>query len=131
MFVWYGWYKKSTTLNKIKDALAIDSTEQSTEPKSPTVLRTCAFTHKSSKIVDGHTLHLLFGIDMKTRKIDYNKIKSYVKYGVKYTCVDDISMIQPWLWNVIAHVKRQYGFIFIGCGDWKQLTPVDEEHLDF
>jgi len=29
-------------------------------------------------------LHLLFGIDMKTRKIDYNKIKSYVKEGVKY-----------------------------------------------
>ena len=72
---------KSTTLNKIKDALATGSTEQSTET---TVLRTCAFTHKASKIVDGNTLHLLFGIDMKTRKIDYNKIKSYVKEGVKY-----------------------------------------------
>ena len=119
---------KSTTLNKIKDALATGSTEQSTET---TVLRTCAFTHKASKIVDGNTLHLLFGIDMKTRKIDYNKIKSYVKEGVKYIFVDEISMIPSWLWNVIAHVKEQYGFIFTGCGDWKQLKPVDEENIDF
>ena len=40
--------------------------------------------------------------------------------------VDEVSMIPSWLWNVIAHVKNQYGFIFIGCGDWKQLKPVDE-----
>ena len=71
---------KSTTLNKIKDALATDSTdqEQSTEsePKSPTILRTCAFTHKASNIVDGNTLHLLFGIDMKHERLIITKPKN-------------------------------------------------------
>ena len=67
---------KSTTLNKIKGVLATDS--------ASSVLRTCAQTHKASKMVDGNTLHLLFGIDMKTHKIDYKKIKSYVNEGVKY-----------------------------------------------
>ena len=27
--------------------------------------------------------------------------------------------------------RKEYGFIFIGCGDWKQLAPVEEEHIDF
>jgi len=36
-------------------------------------------------------------------------------------------MIQSWLCNVVAHVKDQHGFIFIGCG----VKPVDEEHVDF
>ena len=57
---------KSTTLNKIKDVLATDSA-------SPSVLKTCAYTHKASKIVDGNTLHLVFGIDMKTHEVDYKK----------------------------------------------------------
>ena len=40
-------------------------------------------------------------------------------------------MVPSWLWNVVAHVKDQYGFIFIGCGDEKQWKPIDEEHIDF
>ena len=40
-------------------------------------------------------------------------------------------MVPSWLWNVVAHVKDKYGFIFSGCGDWKQLKPGDEEHIDF
>ena len=35
------------------------------------------------------------------------------------------------MWNVIAHVKRLFGFIFCGLGDFKQLKPVNEEHIDF
>ena len=45
--------------------------------------------------------------------------------------VDEISMIPSWIWNILAHIKKEYGFIFIGCGDWKQLAPVEEEHIDF
>ena len=68
---------KSTTLNKIKVVLATDRA-------SPSVLKACAYTHKASKIVDGNTLHLLFGIDMKTQKTDYKNIKLYVNEGAKY-----------------------------------------------
>ena len=40
-------------------------------------------------------------------------------------------MIPSWMWNIIAHIKGQYGFILIGCGDWKQLAPVEEEDTYF
>jgi len=110
---------KSTTLNRIKDVLQIND------------LIVGAFTHKASGIVGGCTLHRLFGIDTKTNKFDYKLIKSYHKQGVKYIFIDEISMIPSWLWNIIAHIKVQYGFVIIGCGDWRQLPPVDEEHIDF
>ena len=40
-------------------------------------------------------------------------------------------MIPSFIWNMISHIKKQYGFIIIGFGDWKQLKPVNEEHIDF
>ena len=40
-------------------------------------------------------------------------------------------MIQEQMWNIIAHVKKLFGFIFCGFGDFKQLKPVNEEHIDF
>ena len=33
--------------------------------------------------------------------------------------------------NVIAHIKQQFGFLFCGFGDSKQLKPVNEEHIGF
>ena len=35
------------------------------------------------------------------------------------------------MWNVIAHIKQQFGFIFCGFGDFKQLKPINEEHIGF
>jgi len=110
---------KSTTLNKIKSAVP------------PNTLIVGAFTHKASDIVGGCTLHRLFGVDVKTNKFDYKLVKSYHNTGVMYIFIDEISMIPSWMWNIIAHIKRQYGFILIGCGDWKQLAPVEEEHTNF
>ncbi len=110
---------KSTTLNKIKQML------------NTTELLIAAFTHKASKIVNGKTFHQVLGIDMKTKKVDFKLIKYYNKIGIKYFFIDEISMIPSWLWNILAHIKKQYNFIFIGCGDWKQLKPVEEEHINF
>ena len=30
-----------------------------------------------------------------------------------------------------THIKHQFGFIFCGFGDFKQLKPITEEHIDF
>jgi len=109
---------KSTTLNKIKQVLDNN-------------LLIGAFTHKASKIVNGNTLHQLLGIDMKTNKYDYKLIKHYVKSGIKYFFIDEISMVPSWMWNILAHIKNEHSLIFIGCGDWKQLKPVEEEHINF
>ena len=35
------------------------------------------------------------------------------------------------MWNVIAHIKKQFKFTICGFGDFKQLKPVNEEHIDF
>jgi hypothetical protein len=40
-------------------------------------------------------------------------------------------MVPLWVWNILSHLKRQHQFIFIECGDWKQLAPPEEEHIDF
>jgi hypothetical protein len=40
-------------------------------------------------------------------------------------------MIPLCIWNIFSHLKRQHKFIFIGCGDRKQLAPPEEEHIQF
>ena len=72
----------------------------------------------------------MLGIDTKTNNIDYKLINSYVKSGVTYFLIDEISMIPSWMWNILSHIKHQHGFIFIGVGDWAQLQPVDEEYIE-
>ena len=78
-----------------------------------------------------HTLHSICGIDVKTKQIDYKLIRSYIKQGVTHLIIDEISMIPSWIWNILAHMKHEYGFIVIGAGDWGQLPAVGEDHIDF
>ena len=40
-------------------------------------------------------------------------------------------MVQEQMWNIIAHVKKLFGFTFCGFGDFKQLKPANEEHIGF
>ncbi len=108
---------KSTTLNKIKEALP-DNT-----------YLTMAYTHKASIIVNGNTFHKVLGIDVKTRKPDFKLIKSYVSRGITHFLIDEVSMIPLWIWNMLSHLKKQCKLIFIGCGDWKQLAPPEEEDI--
>ena len=35
------------------------------------------------------------------------------------------------MWVVLAHIQKQYGFIFIGFGDFKQLNPIKEDTINF
>ena len=111
---------KSTSLRQVKGVLGDNDN-----------YKIAAFTHKAAEIVGGSTLHKLLGIDMKTNKYDFKLIKSYADAGIKYLLIDEISMIPSFIWNMISHIKKQYGFIIIGFGDWKQLKPVNEEHIDF
>jgi len=113
---------KSTSINNIKNKLIQENNNS---------YIICAFTHKASEIVDGNTCHRVLGIDVKTRQCDFKLIKSYVNKGVKYIFIDEISMVPSWIWNIFAHIKQQYGFIILGFGDWAQLRPVDEEHIEF
>jgi hypothetical protein len=79
---------KSTTLNKIKEAL------------SDNTYLTMVYTHKASIIVNGNTFHKVLGIDVQTRKFDFRLIKSYVGRGITHFLIDEISMIPLWIWNI-------------------------------
>ena len=73
-----------------------------------------AFPHKAAEVPGGSTLHKLSGIDIKTNKYGFKLIRSYADAGIKYRLMDEINMITSFIWNMISHIKKQYGFIEIG-----------------
>ncbi len=70
------------------------------------------------------------GINPIDYTYDYKLVKQLYNEGITHILIDEISMIPSKMWCVLAYIKIQYGFIFIGFGDFKQLKPVKEEHID-
>ena len=58
-------------------------------------------------------------------------MKELKSNGIQYIFIDEVSMVSEQMWNVIAPIKRQFGFVCVGFGDFKQLKPVGEERIDF
>lgn len=117
---------KSTHLNNFKKMLV--ETRNEIVHK---LFEVCAPTHKACKIIGGKTLHRLFGIHPIDYTCDYKTIKRLKQEGTTHILIDEVSMISSQMWGILAHIQRQYGFIFIGFGDFKQLKPVKEEHINF
>ena len=88
-------------------------------------------THKACKVVNGVTIHRMFGVNPLDYSYEFKKVAELRNNGIKYIFIDEVSMISEQMWNVIAHIKQQFGFVFVGFGDFKQLKPVGEEHIDF
>ena len=88
-------------------------------------------THKACKLVNGNTIHRIFGINPIDLSYEYKKAQALNDAGIKYIFLDEISMISERIWNILCHLKKEFGFVFIGFGDFKQLRPVGEEHIDF
>ena len=93
--------------------------------------QTACPTHKACTIVNGITLHRLFDVNPIDYSYEYNKILSLNNDGIKHIFIGNNSMIPAQMWNVIAHTKQQFGFIFCGFDDFQQLKPGNEEHIDF
>ena len=51
--------------------------------------------------------------------------------GIKYIFIDEVSMVSERIWCILCHLKKEFNFVFIGFGDFKQLKPVNEEHIGF
>ena len=113
----------------LKESQHILNDVKGCSPQAPYI--TAAPTHKACKIVNGITLHRLFDINPLTYSYSYNKVSQLKANGIEYIFIDEISMIGEQLWNVIAHIKKQFEFTFCGFGDFKQLKPVNEEQTDF
>ena len=115
---------KTTKLNKAKDVI-----REKNEAFEAFV--TACPTHKACKLVKGKTIHRLFNINPIDNSYEYGKVSELKSEGIQYIFVDEVSMVPERIWSVLAHIKTQFGFVFIGYGDFKQLKPVNEEHIDF
>ena len=73
----------------------------------------------------------MFGINPLDYSYEYKKVSELKSNGIQYIFIDEISMISERMWCVIAQIKQLFGFVFIGYGDFKQLKPVLEDHIDF
>ena len=109
---------KTTKLNQLKEALVEN-------------FITCCPTHKACKLINGTTIHRTVGINPIDLSYEYKKAQALKDGGIKYIFLDEVSMISEKIWCILCHLKKQFGFIFIGFGDFKQLKPINEEHIDF
>ena len=79
--------------------------------------------------IKGQTIHkfLRCNNDGSSLHVDHlmNIIRKY-----KYILIDEISMVNTQLYEYLALLRSQ-GIIFYISGDFKQIRPVKEEHIDF
>ena len=88
-------------------------------------------THKACNLVDGCTIHRMFGINPIDFSYEYTKAQDLKNAGIKYIFIDGVSMVSERIWCILCHLKKEFNFVFIGLGDFMQLKPVNEEHIDF
>ena len=81
-----------------------------------------AFTNKATHQLHGSTIHKFFHID-KNNKIDLKWARD-VSSNIDVIFVDEISMINSFLWQLLCELKQISGIIFILIGDYRQLPPV-------
>ena len=110
---------KTTKLKQIKNEL------------HPDEYITICPTHKACNLVDGYTIHRTFSINPIDFSYEYTKAQDLKNAGIKYIFIDEVSMVSERIWCILCHLKKEFNFVFIGFGDFKQLKPVNEEHIDF
>ena len=81
-------------------------------------------THKACQIINGITIHRMFDINPIDFSYSFKKAHGVYISGIKYILIDKVSMISEKIWHVLAQIKQQFNFIFIGFGDFKQLKIV-------
>jgi hypothetical protein len=87
-----------------------------------------AFTNKASLNIGGETIHKFLGIDDNHKcslMFVLNKLKN-----VDIIILDEISMIDKFLWKILYEIKYMTGIRFLLCGDYRQLPPV-EDNTDY
>jgi hypothetical protein len=84
-----------------------------------------AFTNKASLNIEGHTIHKFLGIDDNNKcslSLVLNKL-----INIDIVIIDEISMIDKFLWKILYEIKIMTGIRFLLCGDYRQLPPVEDE----
>ena len=71
-------------------------------------------THKACNLVDGSTIHRIFGINPIGLCYEYKKAQELKDAGIKFISIDGVSMVSERTWCILCHLKKEFDFIFIG-----------------
>lgn len=89
-------------------------------------IRVMSPTWIATKLLDATTCHNGMGYDI------YGKTHTSNYSSVDVLMIDEISMLTTQFYNELCEIKKDYpNMIFIASGDFNQLPPVGEEHIDF
>jgi hypothetical protein len=82
-----------------------------------------AFTNRAARNIKGTTIHkaLALNSDGKTNSKTLEHLKT-----IPIFIVDEISMINSYLWNKLMVLKKTTGAIFILLGDHRQCPPIED-----
>ena len=63
-------------------------------------------THKACKLVNGNTIHRMFGINPIDLSYEYKKAQNLKDAGIKYIFIDEVSMVSERIWCILCHLKK-------------------------
>lgn len=84
-----------------------------------------AFTNKAANNIQGKTIHSFLGID-DDNKCNLEWTIKALK-GIEIIIIDEISMIDGKLWEILYQIKLMTGIRFLLCGDFRQLPPINDD----
>ena len=69
--------------------------------------------HKACKLVNGNTIHRVFGINPIDLSYEYKKAENLKDAGIKYILIDEVSMISELIWCILCDLKKQFDYIVL------------------
>ncbi len=87
----------------------------------------CAFTHTAANLIDGHTLHSIFGINFHN-KINKKTFKKLIK-NKKGIIIDECSMIAMAMYRLLVKLPEDFKLYLFG--DFHQIEPVESDKFDY
>ena len=63
-------------------------------------------THKACKLVNGNTIHRMFGINPIDLSYGSKNAQNLKDAGITYTCIDEVSMVSERIWCILCHLNK-------------------------
>ena len=67
---------------------------------------TICLTHKACNLVDGYTIHRIFGISPIDFSYECTRAQDPKNAGIKYIFIDEVSMVSERIWCILCHLKK-------------------------
>jgi len=88
-----------------------------------------AFTNKAALKIGGQTIHKCLKIDAEGG-YDFKWLYGLKDRPMLFMC-DEISMNGKALWKAMVEFKRRVNALFLFCGDYRQVRPVEDGNVEY